>query len=113
MTTFAHKTAALVFATGLGAAALGAAAPAFAQPAAEFDPQSAVGHWLYDSNGELVGSVYAVADGGRTVIVQYGTYLTPGRHLVAVPSADLAEVAGHATLRTMTADALAAAPATN
>ncbi len=113
MTTFARKTAAFVFAAGLGAAAFGAAAPAFAQPAAEFNPQAAVGHWLYDVNGDLVGSVYAVTDGGRTVIVQYGTYLTPGRHLVALPAADLAEIAGRATLRTMTADALAVAPATN
>ena len=108
MTTFARRTATLVLATGLGAAA-----PAFAQPAAEFNPRAAVGHWLYDANGELFGSVYAVTDGGRTVIVQYGSYLTPGRHLVAVPAADFAEVAGHTTLRTITADALAARPGVN
>jgi hypothetical protein len=108
MTIFARKIAALVFAT-----ALGAAAPALAQPAAEFNPQSVVGNWLYDANGELVGSVYAVTDGGRTVIVLYGSYLTPGSHLVSLPAADFAVVGGHATLRTLTADALAASPATN
>jgi hypothetical protein len=108
MTTFARNTAALLL-----AATLGGAAPALAQPVAEFDSPSVVGNWLHDGNGELVGSVYAVTDGGRTVIAQYGSYLTPGRHLVALPAADVTMVGGHAVLRTLTADALAGRPATN
>ena len=118
MTNFAPKAAALAF-----AALLGAAAPALAQstldaptldrslPSANL--RSAVGNWLYDSDGTLVGSVYAITDGDRTVIVQYGSYRTPGRHLVALPSTDLAVVDGRATLRTLTADALAARPSVN
>jgi hypothetical protein len=113
MTLLARKTAALVLAAGLGSGIAGLAHPVFAQPTAELNPQSVVGNWLYDANGQLVGSVYAVADGGRTVVVQYGSYLTPGRHLVSLPAADLALVSGHATLRTLTANALATAPATN
>ena len=73
---------------------------------AESPLQSAVGRWLYDANGELVGSVYGVSNDGSTVTVQYGTYLTPGRHLVTLPSSDVVIVQGRATLRTLRADAL-------
>ena len=116
--TFARKTAALVLSASLGAgslgiAALGTATPAIAQPATEFNPQSLVGNWLYDANGTLIGSVYGVTDGGRTVIVQWGSYLTPGRHLIAVPSADFASIGGRTMLRTLTAEALASRPAVN
>ena len=109
--TFARKTAALILAASLGSASLGLATPALAQRAAEFSPRSAVGNWLYDANGELVGSVYGVADGGRTVIAQWGSYLTPGRHLVSVPAADFAMVGDHVMLRTLTANALASTSA--
>ena len=90
-------------ATALGITALlGAQTPARAESAAK----SAVGEWLYDVNGELVGSVYGVSDDGRTVIVQYGTYLTPGRHLVSLPASDVVIFDGHAMLSMLTADAL-------
>ena len=68
--------------------------------------ESAIGNWLYDVNGELVGSVYAVADSGRTVVLQFGSYLTPGRHLVSVPVADVTIMSGRATLQTLTAQEL-------
>ena len=78
---------------------------AFAQQASP-SIESAVGNWLYDVNGELVGSVYAVADSGRTVVLQVGSYLTPGRHLVSVPVADVTIMNGRATLQILTAQEL-------
>ena len=104
MNSFARTGLALAI-----AAVLGAATPALAQSAA----QSAVGKWLYDANGEIVGSVQSVRDDGRTAIVQYGTILTPGNHLVAIPAEDVSMVGGRATLSTMTADALRSHPAVN
>jgi len=86
-------------------------APALAQTAAGGSVQSVVGRWLYDANGDLIGSVYAVTDGGATTIIQYGSYLTPGRKLVAIPSAEVTIVGGRAVLRTLTADSLRGRPA--
>ena len=104
MKTIAFAAAAL----GI-AALLGGQTPARAESAA----QSAVGNWLYDANGTLVGSVYGLTDDGRSVIVQYGSYLTPGRHLVSLPASDLVIVDGHATLRALTANASRNRPGTN
>jgi hypothetical protein len=106
MTRFASTTAALAL-----AALLGTAAPALAQSDAAAVAQSAVGSWLYDANGDRAGSVYGVTDGGRTVIIQWGTYFTPGRKLVEVPATDLAIRDGHVTLRTLTAEAVRGLPA--
>ena len=86
----------------LGLSLLGVTPPAFSQQATP-SIQSAVGHWLYDMNGELVGSVYALADSGQTAVLQFGSYLTPGRRLVSVPVGYVVIVNGRATLRTLTA----------
>ena len=88
----------------LGLALLGAIAPATAQETSR-SLQSCVGDcWLYDNTGQLIGSVYALTDGGRTVVLQLGSYLTPGRRLVPVPAANVAIVDGRATLRALTAE---------
>ncbi len=89
----------LTFATtALALGLLGAAAPAVARPIAPSPARSALGDWLYDSNGSMIGSVYSLTDNGRTAVLQLGTYLTPGRHLVAVPATDITIVGGHAVL---------------
>ncbi|MBV8094825.1 MAG: hypothetical protein JO110_16685 [Acetobacteraceae bacterium] len=85
-------------AAALAIALLGATAPAFAQSDTPSAASSAVGGWLYDVNGTLLGSVYSLKDNGHTAIVQIGSYRTPGRHLVAVPSSDIVISGGHAVL---------------
>ena len=85
-------------AAALAIALLGTTAPAFAQSGAPSAARSAVGGWLYDVNGTLLGSVYALQDDGHTAIVQIGSYRSPGRHLVAIPSSDIVISGGHAVL---------------
>jgi hypothetical protein len=97
-------------AAALALALLGSAAPVLAQTADPSSIRSAVGQWLYDADGRIVGSVYALSDDGRTATIQVGTYLTPGRKLVTVPATALTTVDGHATLRTLTATDLKVSP---
>src|SRR5271165_5956700 len=90
-------------ATALALGLLGAAAPALAQSATPSPARSALGDWLYDSNGGLIGSVYSLTDNGRTAVIQLGTFQSPGRRLVAVPATDITIVGGHAVLTGMSA----------
>ena len=85
-------------------------APALAQSTETSAARAAVGHWLYDADDSIIGSVYGITDGGRTVILQYGSYLTPGRKLVLVPADNVTIVNGHATLRGLLADDLISLP---
>jgi hypothetical protein len=94
-----------VTALALLAGSTGFVSPAHAEQASQ-SLEPGVGNWLYDANGQLIGSVYAVADSGRTVVIQIGSYLTPGRHLVSVPAADVAVSNGRTTLQTLTAQEL-------
>jgi hypothetical protein len=88
-----NATSAALAVVLLGAAVAGSARADTPSPA-----RSALGDWLYDSNGSLLGSVYAITDNDRTVVLQIGSYLTPGRKLVAVPASDIAVVGSHAVL---------------
>jgi hypothetical protein len=99
MKTILSATTALALLVGSNAFYV---APALAQQTSP-SLAAAVGHWLYDVNSDLVGSVYAIADSGRTVVLQFGSYLTPGRHLVSVPAPEVAIMNGRATLQTLTA----------
>lgn len=85
-------------AAALAISLLGTTAPAFAQADMPSAARSAVGGWLYGADGTLLGSVYSLKDEGHTVIVQIGSYVTPGRRLVAVPSSDIVISGGHAVL---------------
>ena len=96
-----------VLSAAIGLVTLLGAAPLLAQPAPS-SLQSALGDWLYDSHGHLVGSVDAIADGGKTVLIRYGANMAWGHPLVAIPAAEVTVVGDHAELRTLTADALAA-----
>jgi hypothetical protein len=78
--------------------------PAFAQSAAP-DLQSAVGDWLYDSHGNLVGAVDAIV--GQTALIRYGSNMTWGQPIVSVPASEISVVGNHAVLRTFTAAELA------
>ncbi|HME20906.1 MAG TPA: hypothetical protein VKI44_06020 [Acetobacteraceae bacterium] len=98
-------------ATALALGLLGAAAPALAQSTTPSPARSALGDWLYDSNGGLIGSVYSLTDNGRTAVLQLGSYRTPGRRLVAVPATDITIVGGHAVLTGASAAAAERLPA--
>ena len=71
---------------------------------------SAVGRWLYDLQGNKIGSVRRLSGDGRTVEIMVGSYFQAGSHAATVPAAALSLVDGNVTLRTGTAEALNTAP---
>jgi hypothetical protein len=72
---------------------------------------SAVGDWLYNAQGNKIGSVRRLTDGGRTVVVMIGFYFSAdGIYEARVPSSALSMVGGKATLQPATFQALNAAP---
>lgn len=78
------------------------AAPAPPQPVAA----GAVGRWLHDAQGHIIGSVRALADNGQTVVLMIGSYFQPGSHEARVPARALALNNGHVTLQAEMAEAL-------
>ena len=86
--------------TGLAQAA--DPAQATAAPAAA----SAVGHWLHDPQGHVIGSVRSLSPDGRTANIMVGTYFQGGSHFATVPADALSVADGRVTLRTDTAMAL-------
>jgi len=68
--------------------------------------QQAVGHWLHDAQGNTIGSVRALADGGRSAVLMLGSYFQPGSHEITVPTRRLSIVDGKAVLQTETVAAL-------
>ncbi len=91
--------------------ALAASAGAIAQTAAipGADPSvaaSTVGRWLHDSQGNIIGSVRSLTDGGRTAVVMVGSYFRPGSHEARMPAANLSVVDGKVTLLSESAAAL-------
>jgi len=76
------------------------------QAAAYSVASSAVGHWLYDPQGNTVGSVRSLTDDGRTAVIMVGSYFQPGSHQPVVPASALSVVNGKLTLRTETVQAL-------
>ncbi len=77
-------------------------AQATAAPAAA----SAVGHWLRDPQGHIIGSVRSLSPDGRIATIMVGTYFQGGSHFATVPADALSVVDGQVTLRTDTAMAL-------
>jgi hypothetical protein len=67
---------------------------------------SAVGHWLYGPQGNIIGSVRSLAADGRTVAIMVGAYFQTGSHEARIPTTALSMVNGKVTLRTETANAL-------
>ncbi len=93
-----------------GAAILAlAATPAQQQHPAAAPPDAvaaAVGHWLYDTHGGIIGSVKAVSADGRTATIVIGVYLFDSVRVVEVPASTLSVMDGKARLQTGTAMAL-------
>jgi len=79
-----------------------------ADPAAVFASaaQQAVGHWLHDTQGNTIGSVRTLTDGGRSAVLMLGSYFQPGSHEVTVPARRLFIVNGKAVLQIETVAAL-------
>ena len=67
---------------------------------------SAVGRWLYDLQGNIIGSVRSLTDDGRTAIIMVGSYFQAGSHEARVPSENLSIVNGKITLQSGTVQAL-------
>lgn len=67
---------------------------------------SSVGRWLYDLQGNIIGSVRSLTDDGRTAVIMVGSYFQQGSHEARVPSADLSIVNGKVTLQAGTVQAL-------
>ena len=86
-----------VLASSFGAAGLALAA----DPAA-----AAVGQWLRDPEGRIIGSVRSLSPDGRTAELMIGAYFQSGSHLATVPADALTVANGRVTLRTDTAMAL-------
>lgn len=99
---------ALVLSISSGAMAQGAADPVAGQAASPTAAASAVGHWLHDPQGNTIGSVRGLTDGGRTAVVMVGSYFRPGSYEARIPASALSIVDGKVTLRTETVQALAA-----
>ncbi len=82
-----------------------ATAQAAADPAAAV-ADAFVGRWLYDTHGDIIGSVRGLADSRRTAIIMVGSYFQPGSHEARVPARALSIVNGKITLRAETVAAL-------
>ena len=89
----------------LGAAGLAQAADP-AQAAAAPAAASAVGHWLRDPQGRIIGSVRNLSPDGLTAEIMVGAYFQIGSHLATIPADALLATNGRVTLRTDTAMAL-------
>ena len=100
-------TLSLALAAGTGAMAQTGATETGATSAAESSvAASAVGHWLRDSQGNIIGSVRRLTDGDRTAVIMVGSYFRPGSHEERIPARDLAIVDGKVTLQTESALAM-------
>ena len=99
--------ASLALPLGGGAMAQALANPApsnNAEPVAGAD--AAVGRWLYNPRGDIIGSVRGLADNGRTAVIMVGAYFQPGSHEARVPARGLSVVEGKVTLRAESVEAL-------
>ena len=74
--------------------------------------EAAVGRWLRDAHGAKIGSVRALADGGRSAVIMVGAYFDPGSHEAVVPACAITMAAdGRVMLRREAVEALNAPPA--
>ncbi len=83
-----------------------AAGPAFAAGGSARISNDAVGSWIYDNSGNIVGSLRSLSDDGRKATVMVGSYFQPGSHLMTVPSDVLQMANGRVTVGHDTATAL-------
>ncbi len=103
--------AALAFSTSnlfisSGAAAQVASIPATNQAAVNSTASSAVGHWVYNQQGDKIGSVRSLTDNGETAVIMVGSYFQPGSHEARISANALSIVNGNVTLRNDTLQAL-------
>ncbi len=98
--------AAMALSLGAAAFAQPMVSPATEQAAAHSVASSAVGHWLYDPQGSIIGSVRSLTDDGRTAVIMVGSYFQPGSHLASVHASSLSIVNGKVTLQNETVQAL-------
>ena len=77
---------------------------------AAFAQDNPTGRWLYDAQGNKIGSVRAITPGGRTAEIMLGSYFRPGSHATNVPVSALSIVDGKVTLRPETVQALNTVP---
>jgi len=105
-TSLVSFMAALALSIGSGAMAQNATHSADSQAGAPFAAATAVGRWLYDPRGNVIGSVRALADDGRIAVIMVGSYFEPGSHQARVPARALSLVDGKITLQAETVEAL-------
>ena len=98
--------ASLVLSISGGAMAQAAANPDANQATAPALASSIVGRWIYDSQGQIIGSVRSLTDDGRTAVVMVGSYLQQGSHEARISSSMLSVIGGKVTLQPGTAEAL-------
>ncbi len=67
---------------------------------------SVAGRWVYDLQGNIIGSVRSLTDDGRTAIIMVGSYFQAGSHEARVPSENLSVVNGKMTLQPGSVQAL-------
>ncbi len=101
---FLSLIAAVAMSVSAGAMAQAVADPT--QSAAPAVAASAVGRWLYDAQGHILGNVRSLDANGRTAVIMVGTYFQDGSHLATVPASALSIVNNRVTLRTDTVEAL-------
>jgi hypothetical protein len=97
---------ALALSISSGAMAQNTAYSADSQAEAPFAAATAVGRWLHDPQGNVIGSVRALADGGRIAVIMAGSYFEPGSHAARVPARALFLVDGKITLQAETVETL-------
>ncbi len=98
--------ASLAFSFGGAAVAQTAVYPATDQAAVYSTASSSVGRWLYDLQGNKIGSVRSLADNGRTAVIMVGSYFQEGSHEARIPVSALSVVNGKTTLHSETVEAL-------
>ena len=98
--------ASLAFSLGGAAMAQTAVGPVSHQAPEYSIATSSVGRWLYDIQGNKLGSVRKLTDDGRTAVIMVGSYFQPGSHEARIPASELTIVDGKTTLRADTVQAL-------
>ena len=68
------------------------------------------GRWLYDAQGNAIGSVRALTPDGRAAEIMVGSYFRPGSYATTVPAGALSIVDGKVMLRPETVQALNTVP---
>lgn len=94
-----------------GAALAQTTAQNVTDPAAVYSvATSSVGRWLYDLQGNKIGSVRRLTDDGQTAEIMVGSYFQPGSHTALIPASTLTVVNGKTTVRNDTVVALNTVP---